>query len=423
MGWFSSFCSGVVSGVKSAASVVSRGVSKAWGAAKSVAGKAIGWMADKAEGFINTAKEIYGVVKPFIQKNLLNWIKAAEMAAPWPWVRVALNVLHKGLTALTALENSPVLKKAENAITWCIKAARVIKDKFLTPEEMLDAEERKRTLDEVASNLQGDERKSIELTALINDYLMIKTAIKQTFETDNIKGFDHYLRLRATQKLLLEAERVFEVANDITDITSDDTFLIKIGSDLLQSDPVLSDDDTIRLDEIVVERFGKKLIPFVFEEMIFSWNADVEVVKDEWNNTREIARKDKLEIQRLEIEKDVASGLSLEDEQKLLSLKESVSIQDRRIEHLGIQKSTKDRYVSAAEGFLQALELEENELEEKGQFPEDVQMVGEIIIDCAQNERTWDSLSQEQQELLTDYANIYEKDRKKRVKKLVEVMV
>lgn len=54
MGWFSNACNFV----SSAVSTVSNVVSSAYETAKNVAGKVVGWMAEKAEVFIGAVKKL-----------------------------------------------------------------------------------------------------------------------------------------------------------------------------------------------------------------------------------------------------------------------------------------------------------------------------------------------------------------------------
>ena len=61
------FWSSVGSFVGSAARSVGRAVSSAYNTAKEYAGKAIGWMAEKAEGFVNGVKKVWQTVKPYVE--------------------------------------------------------------------------------------------------------------------------------------------------------------------------------------------------------------------------------------------------------------------------------------------------------------------------------------------------------------------
>lgn len=49
--------------------------------------------------------------------------------------------------------------------------------------------------------------------------------------------------------------------------------------------------------------------------------------------------------------------------------------------------------------------------------------VGRLLIECAQNGKQWNELTEEEQSLITDYANIFAEDSKKRTQELVEAEV
>ena len=77
-------------------------------------------------------------------------------------------------------------------------------------------------------------------------------------------------------------------------------------------------------------------------------------------------------------------------------------------------------YVYASEGFMQLLEKTEEELiaEDRAYLIRQGSEVGMILIDCAQNGRPWDALSEDQQSLIIDFANIFEEDCHARGKEL-----
>ena len=82
-------------------------------------------------------------------------------------------------------------------------------------------------------------------------------------------------------------------------------------------------------------------------------------------------------------------------------------------------------YVHAAEGFLQVLEKSAEEFEEEGRdyIVDDVATVGRLLIECAQHGKPWDELTEDEQMLITDYANIFAEDSKKRNQDLIEAEV
>ena len=113
MGWFSSVFSSVGSAIGSAVSSISSTLSQAYNTAKEYAGKAIGWMAEKAEGFVDGVKKVWQTVKPYVEHFRAGLRLAAVATQGIPWLSAALTFLEKGLGALTAFENSPIAKKID----------------------------------------------------------------------------------------------------------------------------------------------------------------------------------------------------------------------------------------------------------------------------------------------------------------------
>ena len=79
-----------------------------------------------------------------------------------------------------------------------------------------------------------------------------------------------------------------------------------------------------------------------------------------------------------------------------------------------------ENYVYAAEGLLEVLEGNAF-LDDKEYLIEQVGVVGKIIIDCAQNGKKWEVLTDDEQELIIDFANIFKKQSLERASQLVEV--
>jgi len=422
MGFFSS----VSSFVSSAVSTISRVASSAWEKTKEVAHKAVDWMANEAETFIGDVKEMWGKVKPYINA-ISPWLKkAAAATATWPWLSGAITILDQTLQTLLALENSPVLKKIESAINWTIKLARKFNKSKLSEEEIAEAEVHKDAFHEAKQKMQGnvEQLKALDLASIINDFALVNTAIVNIMDANSIRDFEHYLRLRATQKLLNSVEQTLSTAQSIDDISADEIFMLEVGAKLLASDPTLSDQDTLHLDNIILKRFNKKLIPFVFEEMIIAWGKNLSEIEDEWTNlNREIA-KDKVLKSRLEIAKKI-SELSKDEEVILLDLLTTLPIRLQKLETLEKQDREMRNYVYAAEGFLQFLEKTEEQLieDEQDYLIDYCSSVGKIIIDCAQYGKKWESLNEEERGLIIDFANIFEEASKARAKQLVEVEV
>ena len=292
MGWFSSACSWVGNAVNSVASTVSRGVSAAYSAAKDMAGQAVGWLAEKAEKFVDGVKKAWETVKPYVEqvRSTLKFAAGAAATAGFPYLSVALLALNKGLGALTAFENSPIAQKFQEAIKWAIKLAKRwqeykkenIKEKEnkqeneqqerenLNEDELEQARQHQENLRSAERGVVSQElRHQLELAAVFNDFEIARADLEETIKNAPA-DFEHYLRLRATQKLLAMSEKKLRAAKTVDDISADDIFLVRIASDLIKASPELSNNAALRLDRVLTKIHGKKLLPFVFEELIAS---------------------------------------------------------------------------------------------------------------------------------------------------------
>jgi hypothetical protein len=427
MGFWSSvggFFSSVASGIGSA-------VSSAWSAAKAVAGKAIGWMAEKAEAFIGGVKNVWQAVKPYVAQIRKSLLMAAE-AVPIPWVKAALIGLEKGLGALTAFENSPIAKKIDDAIKWSIElakrwqrseTAKAEVDDHLSAEELNAAKRHQETLRfaerEVVS---AEERHHLELASAINDYEIARSDLANAIDSSP-ENFEHYLRLRATQKLLNMTDKKFRSAQSVDDLSADDLFIVRIASDLVKANPELSSEAAARLDRVLTEKYGTKLTPFVFEEMIASWGARAKELGAQWDEANRRYAKDAMLLKRLILARDIQDELSAEESSQLERLAEEVPNAKQQLDALATKKRDIERYVGAAEGFLQLLEKTEEEIEreDRSYLLEDGAAVGKLLIDCAQHELPFDMLTYEQQSLITDYANVFAREARSRMEKVLEM--
>jgi len=421
MGFWSSvgsFCSSVASAVTSTASRV-------WNGIKDTAAKTISWMAEKAETFVGSVKSVWEKVKPFISNVIRpivqNAAKLAEKMLPqFPWMGAALKALDKALGLLVAWDQSDLAKRIGKAIEWAINKAKQLRDLFLTPEEMDEASEHEQTLREARNQMRGEAASAVDLASLITLYAQLSTRIKDVLDNIQINDFEHYLRLRASQKLLKDTEQHLTRAQDIDSITDDDLFLIETGNELLKPNPQLSDDATQRLDRVVMARFGKKLIPFVFEEMIMAWGYNLQDMENEWKSLNDGLSKEQVLLRRLQIGQRL--GDLQEDEVPMLNeLETRLPVQQAEMEAKRKRTNEMRNYVFAAEGFLQMLEKEPEEFAGQEYLMEDSSTVGMIIIECAQFGKRWEELNTEQQSLIIDFANIFEKASRARASKLVEV--
>lgn len=433
MGFFSS----VWSGFKSAASAVGSAVSVGWQAAKEVAGKAVAWMANKAERFVDNVKEAWKAVKPYVTEIRIV-LQAAAAAVPIPWMKAAILALDKGVAALTAFENSPIAKKVEAAIQWAIKMAQRLQGSKrqdaglagvqeaadeLTDEELRLAKQHQETF-RFAERESGsvETRHQMELAAALNDFQIARTELARAIEASPT-DFEHYLRLRATQKLLDLADRKFRSAQAIDDLSADDLFLVRIASDLVKDSPELSREAAARLDRVLEERHGRKLTPFVFEEMIASWAKRAEVLEKEWTDGNREHARDTMLLKRLTLAMDIQDELAPEEAAQLAQLRTDVPVRKAELDKLAQRQHDLERYVGAAEGFIQLLEKTPQQIEgeDRGYLLNDGPRVGQILIDCAEHDVAFAALDANAQALVTDFANAFAIDSHKRMKEILEV--
>lgn len=437
MGFFSSigsFCSSV-------GSAISRGVSAVYNKAKEVAGKAIGWMAEKAEGFVRSAKAAWQVVKPYVQKAQ-GLIRAAAAAAPHPWLKSALLALDAAISTLTAFENSPIAKKIDTAIKWAIQLAQRWQasrqsaqsaqqqqnseyEDVLTDEELVTAEKHQATFRTVENELDDDRtREACELAASINDFQVAKTRLAKALEGEPT-DFEHYLRLRATQKLLKMAEETFKNAKVIDDIDADKLFLVRIASNLVKPNPELSMDAAKKLDRVLQTTRGTTLAPFVFEEMVGSWGAMAKDLNAQWTEANKKLSQMNVACKSLMLNKQLQGHLAPDEEVELTRLQNEIPVAKTRLQDLDSQRNDIARYVGAIEGFLQLLEKSQEEIEANGHsyLFKDGAKVGTILMRCAQEGIAFNDLELDDQDLITDYANIFTAEADLRMDRVLEVTV
>jgi hypothetical protein len=434
MGWISDVCSAASSFVRSAASSVSRGFQKA----KEIAGQALGWMAEKAEGFVGSVKKVWAVAKPYVDKFAV-FLDAASKLAPYPWLKTALSVLSKGLVILTAFENSPVAKKLDAAIKWAIEIAKRWQKRReqhanqqnaereaedLSEAELSEAKRHQDTFRTAEREFVTDEnRHSFELASALNDFEISRLELKNALAKvpDN---FEHYLRLRATQKLLNMAEKKFIAAKTLDDLSLDDLFLVKIASNLVKSNPELNTDAATRLDRILKEVYGRALAPFVFEELVASWALRCKELTNEWDQSSKVLSKEKILLKNLVLAKNIQGSLSVEEDELLQQLqtdvpKNQISLDSKLTELNGL-----NLYVGAVEGFLQLLEKNEQQLEAEGReyLIDEGASVGTLLLKCSEHNISFHSLTLEEQALINDYANIFKAESESRVERVLETL-
>jgi hypothetical protein len=421
MGFFSSlsnFVSSTVSAVRNTAQRV-------WDKTKEVAANALGWMAEKAEAFVGSTKRVWKNIKPFIDSHIKpvnSFLKV--VLSPWPWLAKLLHVLEVTIDAVVLFERTILAKKLEEAIHWTIRVARNLRDSILSTAIQAEARVRKAIFKEAIALLPPERRRVIHLADMVSTFIVVQAEIQKQLDSNAIKDFETYLRLRATQKLLGSAQERLGRATEIDQISDDDIFLLDVGDKLIGPAPTLLDEDAKRLDGIVRTRCGKSLLSFVFEELVMAWWQNLAKFKEELKSKTDSLAKETIQLRLLTLE-EKSLDISEHEKARLLDLRSAVPTLRAEEERLAKKVREMSSYVFASEGLLQTVEKspEELEAEDRDYLKEEAALVGKIIIDCAQNGKDWDTLTGDERALITDYANIFKEASETRAKQLVTVEI
>lgn len=370
---------------------------RAWEATKQVAATALGWLADKAEGFVKGVKNVLGTVKEKIIRPALEW---AREAAPWPWLKSAISSFEN---ILSNFGDSALGRELKAAIEWTIKAAQNLRNTVLSVAELGAARLRQALFGEAAEGLTEEQRTALDRARTINSFVIIQTTISHVLESGEIDDFEHYLRLRAAQKLLKMAEVTLSNAEVMGEVTEDDMFLLEVANELLEPEPQI-EGMLERLDLLVENRLDRKgLVPFVFEEMVVAWDQRQVEMKCEFTKRTQELTLAKDSLADLEVDLELGRVLTEAQEQELSRLRVLVESEPRAIKELDQSRRELAYYVDASKGFLSVLEERESR-----QFVLDkVGQVGMLIIQLAELGRRWDSLTEEEQQLIVDFANMF----------------
>ena len=122
---------------------------------------------------------------------------------------------------------------------------------------------------------------------------------------------------------------------------------------------------------------------------------------------------------RLEVAKRT-SDLTEEETSIYESLLPRLVGMETKLNRLDKENRSMKSYVYAAEGFMQILEKDDALLaaEDKDYLIQDSAEIAGIIMRVAQNNVDWDSLTEDEQSLITDYANIFEKEGRERAQQM-----
>ncbi|PIQ08218.1 MAG: hypothetical protein COW71_13095 [Ignavibacteriales bacterium CG18_big_fil_WC_8_21_14_2_50_31_20] len=432
MGWFGDLCSSAWETVCSVGRTVVTKVAE-------FAGKALTKMAEFGEKVVSTVKKVWHKVKPYIEKVAKIVVKAKAVAAkmekvPHPWtqaiakfIRIGAALCEKGLAVIQSIENSPILKKIDNALKDILPKMKEYGAKITTWAKIQESRKLQNELEEIVVESQTDEEKALLLAKMLNKYLILKSSVILMIKEDKIENMEHYLQLMATEKIFKNFQKRISEGLKIDEIKHDDMFMFEVADVLISKNPQLSEVERNRFDELVQKMFGKPLLPVVFAEMVKLWSASLELEIDKRDDLKtQLARK---EVVKRRLEKNIEFEIQLEvEELKELDLinkeiPELHKLYDDLVKYIIHQES----YIYAAEGMQRA--LEENILEVVGSeedvivIHDQIPKLADLLISCFRGGIMWEELSSNDQSLIRDFANIFKEASKNRADELITVEV
>jgi len=376
-------------------------------------------IADRGQEFVDSVKRGWRKIRPHIENVVDPLIKAVKLLTiPFPKIYHAVNLADRVVTAALVFAGTRLAHAVEAAIRWTIDLTKHIVDKYLRPESWHEAERHRKSFQEAADipDLPDDDRQATRVAAMVLELGLARAKAEKAFRDNSIANFDHYLRLRASAKLLEMAERKIGALNSIEFVSKDDLLIVHLCHELVEERPDVTPEELLELDRIVEERLGQKLLPFVFEELLITWNDKIDDLGRAWHaaDDMRIANKtayNKLRTQRRWGLTGVQAAEMQEREARMPELEQAMQdALDRKLEM--------EKYVHSAEGFLQFLEQPGD-----GMMDEDREelapRVAQIIVDCAQNGRAWSDLPGDDQQLIERFALMYQRsfeDRMMRVR-------
>ncbi|PJK14087.1 hypothetical protein CO613_06755 [Lysobacteraceae bacterium NML07-0707] len=347
-----------------------------------------------------------------------------------PFLGAAINAISVGVYGLLALENSPILKKVEEAINhvsaYAKKLEREIKEGrfalLISKEEYEEALRAKESFADIEEKLSEEQREELEVAQAVNELGLALADVDAAMNAQP-ESFEHYLRLRATQKLLNIQRKKVVGEGGFSGLSKDDWFLIRVAADLVKKDPELSQAAALRIDGILRERFGKSLQSFVYEEIIANWELKAKLMAKDVDDIVANISKMKVERRSLENAKKIQGELDVDEQTKLDQLNASLPEVELALEKAREEKEDIEIFANAAEGFLQALEKEEDELIAMGREYVLIkgEEVGNIIIKAADAGIHFSDLPVDEQETVRYFSQIFREDAEKRMAELLEV--
>lgn len=447
MGFWSSFCSAcssvassVSSVVSSVASVATKVVSTAASALVSVGGA----IADTAlsvgrtlvkgakkviefvdEEVIPLAKKIVKTAKKYIPVARKIAQTIAVVTAPWPWISGIAAAVDKGLAAVENVLSHPWIDKLEkgwNAVKkWVDRIDKVVNAK----DASLEAEKDLKDVAQIKAELKqavktGDKYALEQLENLqsaehIIRFRKVRADIDLAMESDRVTDFTAFLAIRAIDKLLNDYSNKMDQMETVGDLFSEQEFILTIAEQMISSDPELTRDEIDALNQIVQDRFNKPLIPFLMEEIVTSWGAEYQEIKNSIRHIKNQLSDNLAELDLLEMKKET-NLIEAAELGRLHDLQIIVKRQKTKFNSLLKEHTDKEYFLFASEGLLHFLENQEDT--NLSEYIHSIEQLSAILVKSHENNMEFRNLTEDEQSVIRDYRNMYYKSALARVEKM-----
>ena len=409
---------GIVRGAEVAYETGKQLAKKAFEAAKRALVRTAVAIADHGHKFVDSAKRTWAAVKPHllaVGRPVLAFLKDTLRGHPklYAFVEMIDRVIDFSLKFFVG----PIAAALEAAVRWTIDMITRLVNRYLRPDEWVEARRKRDLLRQRAAEIMQshpEEANTLLIAAMFIDFELARAGVALALEEDTLNDFDQFLRLQAAQKLLEMAEHRLRITENLAELTGADYLIVELCATMLESGAEIDEQKLALLDDIVEEREGRKLLPFVFEKLLIAWAARI----------TELARLHKIEKDKLKtlrkrqavLKPKLRSGLSVKEEAEWarlpVELEKAQSVADAALS----RKESMDRYVHAAEGYLIHLEKSDAEL---SATIDDIKTItateiAPLLIRCAENETDWNDLEREDRNKIDRFAMIYEADFKAR---------
>ena len=386
---------------------------------REVSASALILMGEAGDAILDGAKKVWRVVSPHVN-TVRTLLQVTARHAPWPWVASVAHALDITLAALTAFDRSPVARLVEAAVQWMIQKGKDLKqraerDAFtdVDAKAVAEAETHGNTMRLAMKDAPAEVRQHLKTGAMFADIEVVAGKLNERIKNCEVSetNFDFYLRIRATQKLLLRLVRNVNSAESDAEISEDDHFLAQVARELIKDDPSLTPEDAMRLDAVLLRTTGMRLDAFVLEELVPAFKARWEQLAKDLELLTHSAGEPLARQRVLEQSKAFAFDKRLSDveQRELDELCESLPALEASLVELREKTSFTLVCAGAAEGLVQMLgQATEDASDEDLEYElEKMRLITGTLTQCYVDPDAWKNLPADVKGRMTRIAHIY----------------